>query len=105
MTADPYHWWREALAGNNPPIHEIEPQCGYFKIRDRRGLNKKLAPIKRKFVAAAIWKNADGELQAEMAKSAVNMERAWPWFARFPITHEEYAYWHKHERWPQEAMA
>ena len=97
--ADAYEYWRESLAGNNPPIHENEPHCGYFKIRDRRGLNAKLAPAKRKFIACAIWLER-GHFKAEIAGTEVSMDRAWPWFARHPVSFEEYQYWHKHERWP-----
>ena len=32
--ADVWEWWREALAGNKPPIDESRPQCGFYKMRD-----------------------------------------------------------------------
>lgn len=96
-----YDWWQAMLKGEKPPIHENEPQCGYFKVRDRRGLNADKAAIKRPFIAAAIWKQ-DGEFHAEIAGEPVHMERAWPWLARHPITYETYHYWHTNERWPEE---
>lgn len=102
MSADIYAWWRAALSGEKPPIHEPEPQCGYFKVRDRRGLNKDLAAIKRPFVAAAIWQAEDGSFQAEIAGDGVPIDRAWPWLAKHPIPYETYQHWHTHEEWPQE---
>ena len=97
---DAYAWWRKALDGTPPPLHESEPQCGYFKMRDRRGLNRKKAPIKRPFVAAAIWRDAEG-FKAEIAGSQVPIDRAWPWIARHPISFETYQFWHQNERWPE----
>lgn len=96
---DPYDWWRASLAGSNPPIHDGEPQCGYFKVRDRRGIYANVAPIKRPFIAAAIWFE-DGQYRAEIAGNEVEIERAWPWIAKHPITFAEYKYWHENERWP-----
>src|SRR5690554_321797 len=48
--------WRRMLAGEKVPMHLDEPIIGYFKIRDRRGLNAQLAPIKRPWIACAIWR-------------------------------------------------
>lgn len=102
MNAD-YQWWSNLLDGRQMPIHEGEPQCGYFKIRDRRGLNKDLAPIKRPFIAAAIWKEPDGAFKAEIAGQPVKIDQAWPYVAKYPITYYEYTYWHANEKWPEKA--
>lgn len=102
MSTD-YAWWRAALAGEKPPIHDGDYQCGYYKVRDRRGLNINLAPIKRPFVACAIWKDEEGNFCAELAGSAADPDRLWPYVAKYPITYETYTYWKQHERWPEEA--
>lgn len=99
---DRFAWHRAALAGEKPPIHEGEPRCGYFKVRDRRGLNKNKAAVKRAFIACAIWPGEDGTLQAELAGTIVPVDRLWPWCAKYPITYETYAFWHEHERLPDE---
>ena len=96
---DPFTWWRKAIAGEKPPVHD-DAECGYFKVRDRRGLNKKKAPIKRPWVACAIWPAGDG-MKAELAGQPVELDRIWPYCARFPIPYETYAYWHHNERWPE----
>lgn len=39
MAGQEYDWYRKALAGEKPPIHEGQPQCGFFikgKGRDRQ---------------------------------------------------------------------
>lgn len=104
MPAD-YAAWNAAIKGGNPPIHEDEPWQGYFKMRDRRGLNMKKAPIKRPFIACAIWRDKDGKLRAELAKKPVPVDWVWPYCARHPITYETYAYWHQHDSWPNEEKA
>lgn len=102
---EPFAWWSAALAGRKPPIHEGEPQCGYFKVRDRRGLNKNLAPVKRPWIGCAIWLAEDGTLQAELAGRAVEVDSLWPYVAKHPIPYETYQFWHQHERWPEEVKA
>lgn len=100
-----FDWWRAALAGEKPRTYEAEPECGYFKMRDRRGLNKDLAPIKRPWIACAIWRDLRGHLNAELAGSAVDVDRIWPWVAKYPVSFEDYSYWHQHGRWPEKADA
>lgn len=97
--------WRGLLAGEKVPLHPDDPICGYFKMRDRRGLNMRLAPIKRPFRACAIWRDENGELKAEFAGSAWPVDRVYPWCARYAITYEEYHYWHTHGRWPEQEKA
>lgn len=102
---DQFANWRAALAGEKPPMHLDEPWCGYFKMRDRRGVNAQLAPIKRPWIGCAIWPGDDGELKAELGKSAVPVDWVWPYAAKYPIPYETYQFWHQHERWPDEEQA
>ncbi len=94
-------WWEAAVAGQKPPTY-ADPECGYFKLRDRRGLNKHKAAIKRPWVACAIWREGD-ELKAELAGSLTDPDRIWPYCAKHPIPYDDYAFWHEHERFPEEA--
>lgn len=100
--ADDFAWWSAAVAGKKPPTYE-SPECGYFKVRDRRGLNKNKAPIKRPWIACAIWRGEDGELKAELAGAVYPVDGLWPYCAKYPIPYETYAHWHQNEAWPQEA--
>lgn len=97
--------WRGLLAGESVPLHMDDPICGYFKMRDRRGLNMMLAPIKRPFRACAIWRDANGDFKAEFAGAACPVERVYPYCARYPITYEEYQHWHAHKQWPDKEKA
>lgn len=97
-----FAWWAAAIAGERVPVHET-PECGYFKVRDRRGANRHLAPIKRPWIACAIWRDEAGEYIAELAGEPVPVDRIWPYCAKYPIAYTDYAYWHQHETFPEEA--
>lgn len=99
-----FAWWQSAIDGKSLPLHS-DPECGYFKVRDRRGLNKDKAPIKRPWIACAIWRGEDGELHAELAGKPVEVDSLWPYCAKYPIPYETYQFWHQHERWPEEVIA
>lgn len=103
MSDDPYAWWRSAMAGIEWPLHVDIPVCGYFKMRDRRGANKDLAPIKRPWIPAAIWLDGDGNHAAERGGEPVPVHWIWPWCAKNPIPFEQYQHWHEHGSWPEEA--
>lgn len=32
-----YHWWQRAVDGLNLERHDGEPQCGYYRMRERAG--------------------------------------------------------------------
>jgi hypothetical protein len=108
MSEADFDKWRAAVAGADPAklgIHLDEAWCGYFKVQDRRSDHLKSAPRKRPYIACAIWRDENGNLVAERAKSRVPVDWLWPWCASHPISYETYAYWHEHEKWPEEAEA
>jgi len=101
MSQDEYANWRSALAGERPPMHESEPWCGYFKTRVPNAREK--APRGRwPMMACAIFRDEAGNLQGERGGKLVPVEWLWPYVAKHPIPYETYAYWHQHERWPEE---
>lgn len=104
MSRAPYEWWQSAISGTPLPIHD-DPECGYYKVRDRRGANKDLAAIKRPWVAAAIW--LEGEtFRAELGGDEASVETLWPYCAKNPIPFEDYEFWHQNGgTWPQKAAA
>ena len=87
-----YAWWRAALAGGNPPIHEGEPNCGFFRRRLVKG-----GP----WVPAAIWLDQDicdatGQLMRDeqllclVAEKMADPYFHWTYLAGNPITEQEY---------------
>jgi hypothetical protein len=97
--------WAAAIAGKPAPVHVDEPWCGYFKMRDKRGVHANVHVRKRPWVCCAIWRDENGDLKAEFAKSPIPVDRLWPYCAKSPISYELYQYWHSHERWPEEEKA
>jgi hypothetical protein len=85
-------WHRDALAGKRPPIHENDPQMGWFKVRMVRG-----GP----FVPARIWIDREicpltGELACderflcEIDGERRDVQREWVWLSKNPISKAEY---------------
>lgn len=89
---DHYEWYRDALAGKRPAIHDGQPQCGYFKRR-----NGKDGP----WIAAAIWKSGEST-QCRVGKTMADATTEWTWLAKNPITEAEARHFFTEGRWPSE---
>lgn len=85
-------WHAAAMAGDRPPIHEGQPQCGFFKTKQVKD-----GP----FVPARIWIDRDidpetGELtRDERFACEVDGERCsaysrWTWLAGNPISKADF---------------
>lgn len=92
---DPFAWWRAALAGNRGPIHDGEPQCGFYRQRTTHG--KPGSTAAGPWEPVAYWlDSATGELRCHVNGRAPTEQRAlemWPYVSKNPITAE--AYWHR----------
>lgn len=85
-------WWEAAIAGQNPPIHEREPQVGYYRMR--RWARKQF------WLPARIWLEpgevdpetgelmSDEWLCAEIDGERKNPFVVWTWLQ--PISLEDY---------------
>lgn len=99
--ADPWGFWKSALAGGQPVVGEM-PEQGYYRTRNRAGNN---------FLPVAYWFTADGELHCKVGDKTVDRDtaiRGWPWAQNSPITHEAYKKAMAGEPWPdvdQDALA
>jgi len=100
-----YAWHRAALAGKRPPIHDGEPQCGWFKARMVKG-----GP----FVPASITLQREVDANGDLASDEVvvcevngfnrDAEREWVWLAKNPITRADYfALQELQQRYPEMA--
>ncbi|WP_029620212.1 hypothetical protein [Pseudorhizobium marinum] len=74
-----WKWWQDALAGKLGPIHDSDPQQGYFRTRFK---DKPWEPV-------AIWFE-DGEWHAMRGERAISAADIWTWCCRNPITYEAY---------------
>lgn len=88
-TQDDFSWWGNALKGVRGPIHDGEPQSGYYR-QSRK--DKTLEPV-------AYWKDsATGAQRCHVNGREADPQRAlemWPYVSKQPITEE--AYWHRIE--------
>lgn len=79
MSDSVWKWWMDALAGNIGPIHDSEPQQGFYRTRFK---DKPWEPV-------AIWFE-DGKWQAMRGDRAVDASEIWTFCCRNPISHEAY---------------
>ena len=95
-----FRWWRDALAGRNPPIHDSDPQCGFYKRKLIKG-----GP----FVPARIWieqhLDADGLLtrqeviRCEIGDRTADASDQWSYLAANPITEADFNHMTARARW------
>jgi hypothetical protein len=93
--SDSYSWWRQALLGHFGPIHENDPQPGYYRMRKGRG---------GRWVPAAIWEDKDKSCLSCLFDG---VERdpfeVWTWVCRYPVPYETYvAVAERGEAWPED---
>lgn len=93
-----WNWWEQAVEGLSPPIHDDEPQAGFFAVRKFRYGEW----VKGPFVPARIWWEpgeidpetgellSDERLHAEVDGKPVNPWSSWSWLARRPIPLSEW---------------
>lgn len=74
-----WKWWQDALAGNLGPIHDSDPQQGFYRTRYK---DKPWEPV-------AIWFE-DGKWNAMRGDRAIDASEIWTFCCRNPITHEAY---------------
>lgn len=80
---DQYDFWRRRMAGEVVPIHDGEPQAGFYRLKTRNGA----------WQPVAYWFGKDGALRCRVAGQDINEQTAkerWPWASKTPISHEVY---------------
>jgi hypothetical protein len=74
-----WKWWQDALTGKFGPIHDSDPQQGYYRTRQK---DKPWEPV-------AIWFEG-GAWNALRGDRKVNADDIWTFCCRNPITYEAY---------------
>ena len=91
-----YTYWHNALMGQFGPIHENDPQCGYYRMRLRRG---------GEWVPVAIFREDDGEVIALCKGEMKDAFEVWTWCCRYPVDYEVYrAVAEEGKPWPEDVM-
>jgi len=96
-TIDKYEWWRIALDGGKIggpqlPVHDGQPQCGFYRKRARKG-----GP----FVPVAIFPHGDG-LVATVGTQSINPEEVWTYCCQHPVSEQAYRVALTSGMWPDE---
>lgn len=93
-----WSWWERAVAGEAPPVHERDPQAGFFAVRKFRYGEWVQGP----YVPARVWWEpgeidpdtgellTDERCRAEVDGKEVNPWNSWTWIARRPIAEAEW---------------
>lgn len=82
VIVDRWAWWQEALKGNIGPIHENEPQQGYYRTRRKNG---PWEPV------AIFYPEDTAELVAYRdGREVRDINGLWVWCCRNPISFEAY---------------
>jgi len=105
LSQSTYTYYRSALKGVFGPVHENDPQCGYYRMRRSRG-----GP----WIPVAVFREAtDCDQNSEISDSGKliclvdGVERdpfeVWTWVCRYPVPYETYvAVAERGEAWPED---
>ena len=96
MLVSLYNWYYAALSGHFGPIHENDPQCGYYRMRWRRG---------GEWIPVAIFREDDGEVLALCKGEMKDAFEVWTWCCRYPVDYEVYrAVAEEGKPWPEDVL-
>ena len=92
---DQYDFWRRRMAGEVVPIHDGEPQAGFYRLRTRDG----------NWQPVAYWFAKDGSLRCRVGGRDIDEQTAnerWIYASKTPIAHEVYKSVLAGELWPDQ---
>jgi hypothetical protein len=75
-----YDYWHDAMKGKFGPVHDSDPQCGFFRARNK---GRPDDPV-------AIWIDTSGGMLAFRRGAPVDPYEIWSWVCRAPIAEEVY---------------
>ena len=79
--SDSFAYWQNAMSGRFGPIHENDPQPGFYRTKPRAG--ERVLPV-------AIWKDGTG-VHALRDGFPVDPCTVWTWCCMHPVPYETYA--------------
>lgn len=90
-----YDYWQNALAGNFGPVHDGDPQPGFYRKRTGKAAG---------YVPVAIWEQ-DGRILALVDGKEVDAAEIWSFVCQYPILEEWYRARMVGQAWPDESAA
>lgn len=91
-----YTYWQNALAGNFGPVHDGDPQPGFYRKRTGKAAG---------YVPVAIWIADEGGALALCDGKSVDAAEIWTYVCQYPILEEWYRAKMAGQRWPDEDLA
>lgn len=98
ISESPWAYWQAVMAGKEMPVHEGQPQIGYYRTKGGKG--RVPEPV-------AIFEH-EGAIVALKSNNPVDANEVWTWVCTSPISYETYcAVAERGEKWPDldEAVA
>ena len=96
---DQYQFWRHALAGHRMPMHEGDPQPGFYRLKERDGVDS----------AVAYWlTDHNNGMACVLNGKLVPPQKGidlWTYCCDKPVTHEAYTHRIRAGMWPNEIEA
>ncbi len=90
-----YDYWTNALAGNFGPVHDSDPQPGFFRKRLSRG---------GAYVPVAIWEH-EGQIVALVDGKQADANEIWTYVCQHPISEQHYHARMETGKWHDESDA
>lgn len=75
-----YTFWQNALAGTFGPVHDADPQPGFYRKRTGKAAG---------YVPVAIWEQ-DGKILALLDGREASADDVWTYVCQHPVTEEQY---------------
>jgi hypothetical protein len=76
-----YTYWQNALAGNFGPVHDGDPQPGFYRKRTGKAAG---------YVPVAIWDDGAGGMECLVDRKESDANEVWTYCCPHPITEEQY---------------
>lgn len=93
--APDYTYWMNALAGNFGPVHDGDPQAGFYRKRTGKAAG---------YVPVAIWEQG-GKMIALVDGKEADAAEIWTYVCQYPILEEWYRARMIGQPWPDESTA
>lgn len=84
-----YTYWQNALQGNFGPVHDDDPQPGFYRKRTGKAAG---------YVGVAIWEH-DGKMVCVCGAGTMDPNEVWTYCCPHPITEEQYRDWRAGGKW------
>lgn len=87
-----YSYWEQSLADKKMPVHDGDPQCGFYRKKNKGGVDQ----------ACAIWVQ-DGKHIATVNGRQTDAQELWSWVCQRPISEQTFNSFNESGEWPDDA--